>query len=157
MYIYTIGHSHHDIERFVNLLRSHAVKLLIDVRSQPYSRYAPQYDLDALRDALETEGIAYLHMPSLGGRPDDPALCTSFGKPDYGRVERSLSFLQGVESLMEAAQRQRTVIMCAEADPQRCHRERLIAPILRQRGVEVRHILPDGTIAPPDEQLRLNL
>lgn len=155
MIIYTIGHSHHTLAHFILLLRSHAITLLVDVRSNPYSRYASQYDMETLRQALETAGIAYQHMPSLGGRPDDPSLRTRFGKPDYDRLAISPSFLEGVDALVETARSQRTAIMCAEGDPRRCHRERLIAPILRQRGVEVLHILPAGTIAPPDFQMSL--
>lgn len=157
MMIYTIGHSHHELAHFIMLLKKYAVTLLVDVRSQPYSGYASQYDSETLRQSLETEGIGYRHMPSLGGRPDEPSLRTRSGKPDYDRIASSPSFLEGVDRLMEAARSQRTAMMCAEGDPRRCHRERLIAPILRQRGVGVLHILPDGTIAPPDYQMRLDL
>jgi uncharacterized protein (DUF488 family) len=153
MTIYTIGHSHHELAHFLTLLRKYGVSLLVDVRSKPFSRYAPQFDTDTLCKFLEAEGIAYLHLPSLGGRPDDPALWTRSGKPDYDRVENSPAFLEGVDALIDSSRRQRTVLMCAEADPLRCHRERLIAPLLRQRGVEVRHILADGAIAPPDNQM----
>lgn len=157
MIIYTVGHSHHELAHFILLLRSHALTLLVDVRSNPYSRYASQYDMVTLRQVLDTAGIGYRHMPALGGRPDDPSLRTRSGKPDYDRIASSPSFLKGVDALMEAANSQRTAVMCAEGDPRRCHRERLIAPILRQRGVEVLHILPDGSIAPPDYQMRLDL
>jgi uncharacterized protein (DUF488 family) len=49
MTIYTIGHSHTAIERFVDLLRLHPIQVLIDTRSQPYSRYAPQFNRKSLQ------------------------------------------------------------------------------------------------------------
>ena len=44
------------------------------------------------------------------------------------------------------ADAKRLVLMCSEADPMSCHRERIIAQVLRGWGVEVRHIMPDGAI-----------
>jgi uncharacterized protein (DUF488 family) len=39
MEIYTIGHSNHTLENFTALLREHAIEVLVDVRSQPYSPF----------------------------------------------------------------------------------------------------------------------
>lgn len=60
MTLFTIGHSNHEIDKFIDLLRCHQIEMLVDVRSSPHSRYAPQYNMDALRNALDKQGIHYL-------------------------------------------------------------------------------------------------
>jgi len=39
--IYTIGHSNRTIEKFVDLLRAHGIRKLVDVRTIPRSRHNP--------------------------------------------------------------------------------------------------------------------
>ena len=41
--IYTIGHGSRSLEEFVSLLQNYQIQYLIDVRSQPYSRYVPHF------------------------------------------------------------------------------------------------------------------
>jgi uncharacterized protein (DUF488 family) len=152
MEIFTLGHSSHAIERLVELLRLHGMETVADVRTHPHSRFAPQFNSGPLRAALARSGLGYVHLPALGGRPDDPALLQPDGTPDYDRIQASAAFLGGIEELLALAQTRRVVLLCAEGDPMECHRERLIAPVLRARGVTVRHILPDGTLAAPPAQ-----
>jgi len=153
--LYSIGHSNHPIERFLERLRQHGIERVIDVRTHPHSRYVPQYNGGPLQAALAAAGVDYAHLAALGGKPNDPALQTPEGAPDYDRIQTSAAFLDGIEALLAHAQERRVAMLCAEADPQQCHRERLIAPVLRARGVEVRHILPDGSLAPPPLQTTL--
>ena len=63
----TIGHSNRAIEDFVALLWSNEIARVIDVRTVPRSRHNPQFNLDALPATLEDVGIAYTHLPGLGG------------------------------------------------------------------------------------------
>ena len=65
--ILTIGHSTRSIKDFLNLLQAHGVKRLVDVRTVPRSRHNPQFNQDALPKALRYAGIAYIHLPKLGG------------------------------------------------------------------------------------------
>ena len=72
--IYSIGHSNHSLEVFLGLLRRHAIGAVADVRSQPYSRYSPQFSRKAIAAALEREGIRYVFLgQELGGRPQGDA------------------------------------------------------------------------------------
>jgi uncharacterized protein (DUF488 family) len=49
-------------------------KVIVDTRSSPYSKFAPQFDQAPLRRTLEEAGIKYLYLGAeLGGRPADPA------------------------------------------------------------------------------------
>ena len=63
----TLGHSTRPLEEFIALLRENEVALLVDVRTVPRSRHNPQYNADALPAPLSAAGIAYQHLPELGG------------------------------------------------------------------------------------------
>lgn len=150
--IYTIGHSNHPAEVFLALLDQHAVELLVDVRSSPYSRYVPQANREALSRALATAGISYLWLGArLGGKPEGVVA-------DYDELRTSPTFQQGIDELLALATERRTAIMCAEGDHRQCHRYRLITPVLVDRGVQVVHIQADGSLVEEIEQPRqLNL
>jgi uncharacterized protein (DUF488 family) len=144
--IHTVGHSDHTTAAFVDLLRDHGIALVVDVRSQPYSRWASQFNRETLAHDLEDAGIGYRFMGDvLGGRPTDPALYDPGQEtPDYQRVEQTPAYQAGVDQLLELARTQRVALMCGEGDHRRCHRHLLITQTLLGRGVRVRHIQPDG-------------
>ena len=146
--LYSIGHSNVAVERLIDLLSQHSVALLCDVRSAPYSRYNPQFNRETLADSLRGGGIAYRFMgDTLGGKPADGALRTEDGAlPDYAKIAASPSFMRGLDQLIALGARGPTAFMCSEADYRACHRHRLIAPALIERGVIVWHILPDGRL-----------
>lgn len=143
--VFTIGHSTRALDAFIELLRAHGVKHLVDVRSIPRSRHNPQFNRDTLPGALRSAGIDYTHLEPLGGlrhtRPDSQNTGwhnSSFrGFADYMQTPE---FGAGLQTLIEFAASERTAIMCAEAVPWRCHRS-LIADALLVRGVLVEHIL----------------
>jgi uncharacterized protein (DUF488 family) len=144
--IHTVGHSDHTTAAFVDLLRRHAITLVVDVRSQPYSRWTPRFNRETLARDLEDAGIAYRFMgDALGGRPSDPALYDpGQERPDYERVERTPAYQAGVDQLLELARTGRVAVMCSEGDHHGCHRHLLVAQTLLARGVPVLHIQPDG-------------
>jgi len=138
--IYTIGHSNHKTETFVEMLRQHAIELLIDVRSSPYSRHVPQANRETLARTLRAAGIAYDWLGDrLGGKPGGIVA-------DYDELRASPAFQQGIDRLIALAAERRTVIMCAEGDHRQCHRHKLITPALLDQAVCVHHIQPDGSI-----------
>ena len=68
--IFTIGHSNHSLEVFINLLQSHKIDVHVDVRSKPFSRFSPQFNKEGLEKTVKVSGIKYLFMGrELGGRP----------------------------------------------------------------------------------------
>lgn len=138
--IYTVGHSNHEAEKFVALLRSHGIEMIVDVRSSPYSRYVPQANRETLARTLEAAGIAYRWAGDrLGGKPEGEVA-------DYDQLRASTSFQEGIADLLALASRQRTAIMCAEGDHRRCHRHKLITPALLDHEARVLHIQPDGSL-----------
>ncbi len=146
IHLFTIGHSNIAIEHFLDLLARHAVEVLVDVRSTPYSRFCPRFNGPELRQTVEAVGIIYRFAGGeLGGKPGDTALRGEDGTPDYDRIAATAAYQVGLEALETLARVRCVAIMCSEADPAHCHREKLIARGLRARGVVVTHILPDGS------------
>ena len=52
MEIFTIGHSNHELEKFLQLLKTNSVEALVDIRSNPYSRFASQSNKDNLASGI---------------------------------------------------------------------------------------------------------
>jgi len=146
--IHTVGHSDHDRAAFIDLLRQQGITIVVDVRSQPYSQWTPQFNLKVLARDLDESGIIYRFMgDALGGRPSDPALYDSGQeRPDYRRVEQTDGYQAGIGQLLELARAERVAIMCSEGDHHQCHRHLLITQTLLTRGVHVLHIQPDGGV-----------
>jgi uncharacterized protein (DUF488 family) len=142
--IFTVGHSTHPINPFIELLQSHNIEQVIDIRTIPKSRHNPQFNREALAAALRAVGIRYAHVPDLGGlrhaRRDSINLGwrnASFrGYADYMQTPE---FETGIERAIRLAEARPTALMCAEAVPWRCHRS-LVADALLVRGIRVEHI-----------------
>jgi uncharacterized protein (DUF488 family) len=143
--VLTIGHSTRTWKVFLELLRAHGIKRVIDVRSIPRSRHNPQFNRETLRTKLRNAKIGYMHLRRLGGlrhaRRDSPNMGwrnNSFrGFADYMQTSE---FEAGLQRLIKLARQKRSAIMCAEAVPWRCHRS-LIADALIVRGIRVEDIM----------------
>lgn len=140
--ILTIGHGRHAFNYFLELLRRHQIEFLCDVRSVARSRW-PQYNGGVLRELLSENGIGYEHLPETGGKTKP--------KPE--------DLAHGIDRIIEIASDVRTAIMCSESQPlsphkeprANCHRVGLLAPLLKAKGANVVHILPDGRTTEFDE------
>lgn len=151
--VFTIGHSTHTQEHFINLLSKHGITALCDVRSKPYSRINPQFNREELKQSLRGDGIAYVFLgKELGARSDDPS-CYEHGKLQYGRLAHSGLFQQGIERVQEGMKEYRIALMCAEKEPLECHRTILVARHLVELGLEIQHIHADGRLESHAEAL----
>ena len=138
--VYTVGHSNHEAPAFVDLLHQHGIRLVVDVRSTPYSRYVPQANRETLARTLESAGIAYRWMgDSLGGKPEGAV-------GDYDELRANSAFQLGMDRLLDLAAQDRTAIMCSEGDHRQCHRQKLITPVILDRGARVLHIQRDASL-----------
>lgn len=145
MKLFSIGHSNATIEAFLDLLRRNEISVLVDTRSQPYSRYTAHFNREALKQALTEMGIEYVYLGrQIGGRPEGEEFYFQTGKVDYDLVAESEIYLAGIEQLLKLGQQRRVAFMCAEADYKHCHRYWLITKTLTRRGIEVEHILHSG-------------
>jgi uncharacterized protein (DUF488 family) len=146
-HLFTIGHSNHPPEKFIELLRRHGVEVVVDTRSQPYSRHAPQFNRNALRAALAAAGIRYAFMgQELGGRPAGDEYYDDEGHVRYDRVAGAAFFRTGIERLKRGVGKHRVALLCAEENPEGCHRRLLIARVLCADGFTVDHIRGDGRL-----------
>lgn len=151
--VYTIGHSTHSIERFVELLKLHGITAVGDVRSAPYSRFNPQFNRETLVIELKNVGIAYVFLgKELGARSDDPT-CFRDNKVQYNRLAKTDLFKSGLERVKSGAKDHRIALLCAEKDPLDCHRTILVARRLVEQGLSVKHVLADGGIESHEEAL----
>ena len=144
--IYTIGHSTHPIEYFLELISHYKITCVVDVRSLPASRFNPQYNKNALSNFLRTHGIAYLHLgEEFGARQSAADLLDEEGKVDFEKMRSSIRFKKGLDRLEKGVSENYTIaLMCSEADPLQCHRFSMISVALTD--IEVSHILKDKTI-----------
>ena len=143
--VLTIGHSTRTIEEFISLLQAHGTTRVVDVRTVPRSRHNPQFNKASLPRALKKAGLAYVHLPGLGGLRHAKRDSLNLGWRNasfrgYAAYMQTPEFEQSLEELIRLAKKERIAIMCAEAVPWRCHRS-LIADALLVRGIRAEHIM----------------
>ena len=152
---FTIGHSNRSLDEFAGLLKDAEISLVADIRTVPRSRANPQYNKDALPQALAAFGLSYEHIAALGGLrgkaralpPEVNGFWANQSFHNYADYALSEQFRAGLERLIEAGRKRRTVIMCSEAVWWRCHR-RIVADHLIARGETVFHIMGQGRLEP---------
>lgn len=146
--LYTIGHGNRKSENFLALLKEFGIEYLIDVRSQPYSKFNPQFNQNELKFFLERNGINYVFMgDNIGGRPKDTSCYDSEGKVDYEAVKTKDFFINGIERLKTAYFKDiNVVIMCSESKPCECHRSKLIGRVLNTDNIILKHIDENGKV-----------
>lgn len=145
--LWTIGHSNQSFESFARLLLDERIEVLIDVRSYPYSRFAPQFNREELVAPLRERGVRYGYFgEELGGRPTKSEHYDEDGHALYGLMADQPTFQQAIERLLAGARQHRVALMCSEADPGSCHRRLLVGKVLTEQGAELRHILRGGSV-----------
>jgi len=142
--IWTVGHSNHPWEVFLDLLRQQRIDVVVDVRSSPYSAYASHFNKEVVQHELRSRQIKYLFLGDrLGGRAENHDFYDEQGHVLYGRVAESPQFQQGIQRLLDGIADYRVALLCGEEDPTECHRRLLIGRVLADRGVSVMHIRGD--------------
>jgi uncharacterized protein (DUF488 family) len=150
--IFSVGHSNHPIEKFIQLLRNSEIHVLVDIRSQPYSKVAPHFDSRPLREVVQASRMVYLFLGrELGGRPERDEFYDADGHVLYARVADTPTFRGAIQRLQDGIVRYRVAIMCSEENPTHCHRRLLVGRVLTQQGVRIDHIRGDGGIQTDDE------
>ena len=145
--VYTIGHSNHPWEVFAAMLKDHRIDVVVDIRSAPYSRFAPQFDHGILQKKLAEGEIKHLYLGAeLGGRPKGPQYYDNQGHVLYGRMTADHEFQAGIDRLERGIAGYRVALLCGEEDPAHCHRRLLVGRVLVERGHELLHIRADGRL-----------
>lgn len=143
--LYTIGHSTVANTFFLKLLRQYEVNCIVDVRSVPFSRHAPQFNKDELSKFLRKNAIRYVSMGlEFGARRDDLTLYTEAGYLDFEKIRKSRLFLHGVERIEKGMYSGFSIaLMCTEKMAIECHRSILVAKKFYDMGYDVCHIQHD--------------
>ncbi len=129
--LFTVSHSNHTIEHFLDLLTRCGVSAIADVRSSPYSEYSPQFDKKILEQRLANLNLEYVFLGrELGARRSEPS-CYVDGQAKYDIIRNLPAFSQGLAYVLEGIERSRVALLCAEADPLMCHRTILICRELK--------------------------
>lgn len=151
--IYTIGHSNHTIESFVNLLKEYDINCIVDVRSTPYSKFHSQFNRENIKSELKKNGIYYIFMgEELGARRSDRSLYTIKGYLDFEKTVKSSKFLKGISRIKEGLSKGFNIaLMCTEKNPMECHRNIMIAKYFYDNGFVVKNILDNGEIVTQEE------
>lgn len=144
--IFTIGHSDRTIDQFIEILGRSSIRLVADIRSNPASARYPWFERHALAAELEKRGLSYRWFRGLGGRRPDVegqdvhTALTDPGDRAYAEAMNTSDFAESCDELIGLAASTVAAVMCAEADPEDCHR-RLLADKLFRMGVRVVHIM----------------
>ncbi len=136
----TVGHSNREPAEFIELLHRHGVTAVADVRSQPYSRYLPQFNRETLKEWLTDSEIAYVFLGDELGARRTEAECYVDGQAKYELIEKTPAFQKGLDRIRSGVERHAIALMCAEKDPITCHRAILVAKALRTE-MEIAHII----------------
>ena len=144
--LFTIGHSTHTVDYFIDLLKKHSITAVCDVRSHPYSKYNPQFNREVLKEELKRNNIAYVFLgKELGARSENPN-CYIDGRVQYNYLVDEPSFQQGIIRLKKGMKQYSIALMCAEKDPITCHRTILVCREMRSHTKQIKHILANGEI-----------
>ena len=146
--IFTIGHSTHSSEYFLELLQAHNIDTVIDVRSTPASSYNPQFNKDTLQSFLKQNYIKYMHFgDEFGARQTDESILDDEGCVDFELFRKTYQFQSGIERVdIGISKGFKIALMCAEGNPLECHRFSMISVYLEEIGITVKHILKDKSI-----------
>ena len=146
--LWTIGHSNRPIAELIAMLTQAAIATLVDVRAQPHSARHPQFNEESLRESCGQANIVY-HWAGrhLGGkramRFDSPHVALDEDRRGFADHMGTEIFKKALSQFVGLAARAPTPMLCAERDPEHCHRA-LIADYLTLQGMRVVHLIAPG-------------
>jgi uncharacterized protein (DUF488 family) len=152
--LFTIGHSTHEISKFLGLLKQHRIEVVADVRSRPHSRFE-WFSRPALEKALKENGIRYVFLgEELGARREERE-CYIGLRADYDLISLTTAFQSGMKRLRTGVERFRVALMCSEREPLDCHRTVLVCRHAKPFA-DISHIHADGRLeSHADAELRM--
>ncbi len=143
--LYTIGHSDRSLDELLELLLAMELRVVVDIRANPRSRRYPHFNQAELQLAIGQIGLGY-HWAGrqLGGlrssNPRSPHIALPEELRGFADYMGSESFQVGATQLTSLAHRVPTTLLCAEREPEHCHRS-LISDYLTLQGLQIIHFL----------------
>lgn len=119
--MFGIGYGGKALSFFLKTLLENKIEMLVDIRTFPMSRHFPQFGRKILSETLWRARIMYQwEGRRIGGK-----------LPNVG-------FDACLDELADAAKRgKKILLMCAEADADKCHRNITLKPALAKRGIRL--------------------
>ena len=143
--IHTIGYAAHSVESFIAALEKFNITAIVDVRSQPYSKFKPEFNRENLKKVLINKRIEYVFLgDNIGARIKAPE-CYKNGQVDYELISKHPLFQEGIARLLKGMEKFSIALMCAEKDPINCHRTILICKNLKKYQIQINHIIDANT------------
>ena len=144
--LYTIGYSSYDISHFISILKKQQIKALVDVRSIPYSKFAPDYNTDNIKKILENNSIYYLNFGDGLGARTKIEECYQNNIAQYSLISKTPMFKEYTKRIISGLEKFNIVLLCAESDPLKCHRDIMICRYLKKYINNISHILQNEII-----------
>ncbi|WP_185711693.1 DUF488 domain-containing protein [Conchiformibius steedae] len=140
--IYSIGHGNRSTETFFAILKQYEIDFLIDVRTNPFSRFNSDFSREKLEIICKDYSVTYLFLgDSLGGRPANRACYDESGHVLYDKVMETELFIKSANRLITAYNKNLSVVcMCSESKPCECHRSKMIGRYLSSKNIDMKHI-----------------
>ncbi len=132
------------MDEFLSELKAYNIQFLMVVRSSPFSKGPPQFNMGVIDAPLLANNIRYGYWgDTIGGRPLNDDCYDEEGYYDYEKMARSDKFQEGLKRLVNASeQRLKVAVMCSESDPSLCHRSKLIGRELYvDYDINMQHII----------------
>lgn len=144
--VFTIGYTGFKIDEFIKVLKEYKINSLIDVRSNPISKFYEEYNQKNLERVLISNRIIYRNYKNEFGARQENTKYYKNGYLDFNMYTKSNSFLEGIRKIEAGIKLNYTfVLMCAEKDPSTCHRNIMVAREFYKLGYYVKNILSDGS------------
>ena len=140
--LFTFGHSDHEQEHFLALLRPLGIAVVADVRSSPYSSRFPQFNREGLQANLRRVGVQYVFLGNeLGARRSEPE-CYVNGQAIYERIAETPSFKHAFIAWFR--EQLKCASRCFVQKVIDCHRAILVCRYLKAAVPSISHIRGDG-------------
>ena len=150
----TLGHGTASSDALAALIRQAEITLLVDVRTVPKSRRHPHVWREAMAQWIPAlSGSEYMWEPALGGfrkggRDSSNVALRHPSFRAYADYMETDAFTTALDALLARAAQHGTAIMCSETLWWRCHRRLISDAAVLLRGVDVQHLMHDGTRRP---------
>jgi hypothetical protein len=145
---WSVGYANRYFDDLVALIQTFEITHLVDVRTNAWSNYQPDFRGKEFADRLAGVGLKYVYVGDrLGNKPTQPEVLTD-GVTDWAKMKVQPWFIEGLDKLEQACRRDgwRVCMLCGCSQPQECHRGKLLSELLLDRGIDSEHILQDGSV-----------
>ena len=134
--VYTIGYGDNTFAAVAERLAQHGITTIVDVRAIAQFPDEGEFAQSEIVAISSESGLGYRWVGDRIREPDDAEL-----------LEGAIDEIAGLTQTSTVA------LLCAELEPELCHRATTLAPRLIDRGYGVVHIRADGSGTPHEDDM----